>query len=212
MACCRARRAACPRRRSAARPPCGGSWKLTLLRPLMRWRRSVSTSVLEFLQRRALGADRQSPHSACKICTLPAKACLTGTTWSSSQAPAVSPQPHSAHLPSGQGLLPLRRFAFSLFWLSAYHSPQYCARPRRRSAFTLGWAGLPRLALVERAPPAAPAPASRPCTCSSPQAQHAHGALRHTQNSRTFLAEIPRRLQSWRSMASPAAKTLRGTI
>ena len=26
-----------------------GSWKLTLLRPLMRWRRSVSTSVLEFL-------------------------------------------------------------------------------------------------------------------------------------------------------------------
>ena len=41
----------------------------------------------------------QSPHSACKVCTLPAKACLTGTTWSSSQAP-VSPQPHSAHLPS----------------------------------------------------------------------------------------------------------------
>ena len=41
----------------------------------------------------------QSPHSACKVCTLPAKACLTGTTWSSSQAPAVSPQPHSAHLP-----------------------------------------------------------------------------------------------------------------
>ena len=32
----------------------------------------------------------QSPHSACKVCTLPAKACLTGTTWSSSQAPAVS--------------------------------------------------------------------------------------------------------------------------
>ena len=28
----------------------------------------------------------QSPHSACKVCTLPAKACL-GTTWSSSQAP-----------------------------------------------------------------------------------------------------------------------------
>ena len=26
----------------------------------------------------------QSPHSACKVCTLPAKACLTGTTWSSS--------------------------------------------------------------------------------------------------------------------------------
>ena len=26
-----------------------GSWKLTLLRPLMRWRRSVSTLVLEFL-------------------------------------------------------------------------------------------------------------------------------------------------------------------
>ena len=26
-----------------------GSWKLTLLRPLVRWRRSVSTSVLEFL-------------------------------------------------------------------------------------------------------------------------------------------------------------------
>ena len=42
----------------------------------------------------------QSPHSACKICTLPAKACLTGTTWSSSQVPAVSPQPHSARLPS----------------------------------------------------------------------------------------------------------------
>ena len=32
-----------------ARGPRGGSWKLTLLRPLMRWRRSVSTSVLEFL-------------------------------------------------------------------------------------------------------------------------------------------------------------------
>ena len=42
----------------------------------------------------------QSPHSACRVCTLPAKACLTGTTWSSSQVPAVSPQPHSAHLPS----------------------------------------------------------------------------------------------------------------
>ena len=41
----------------------------------------------------------QSPHSACKVCTLPAKACLTGTTWSSSQAPAVSPQPRSARLP-----------------------------------------------------------------------------------------------------------------
>ena len=33
----------------------------------------------------------QSPHSACRVC---------GTTWSSSQVPAVSPQPHSAHLPS----------------------------------------------------------------------------------------------------------------
>ena len=40
----------------------------------------------------------QSPHSACRVCTLPAKACLTGTTWSSSQVPAVSPQPCSVDL------------------------------------------------------------------------------------------------------------------
>ena len=33
------------------------------------------------------------------------------------------------------------------------------------------------------------------------------GALRHTQNSRTSSAEMPRRLQSWRSMASKSAHT-----
>ena len=54
----------------------------------------------------------QLPHSACKVCTLPAKACLTGTTWSSLQVPAVSPQPHSAHLPfcaPGSSASPPRR-------------------------------------------------------------------------------------------------------
>ena len=34
------------------------------------------------------------------------------------------------------------------------------------------------------------------------------GALRHTQNSRTFSAEMPRRLQSWRSVASKSAHLL----
>ena len=98
----------------------------------------------------------QSPHSACKICTLPAKACLTGTTWSSSQVPAVSPQPHSAHLPSCaarvlclSAALGTSRFALSSFkkiscakparrwplysWLSASHHPSCPASASARS-------------------------------------------------------------------------------
>ena len=74
----------------------------------------------------------QSPHSACKVCTLPAKACLTGTTWSSSQAP-VSPQPHSARLPSCAARVfclsaapGTSRFAFSSFKKIS------CAKPARR--------------------------------------------------------------------------------
>ena len=40
---------------------------------------------------------------------------------------------------------------------------------------------------------------SLPCGCCI-------GALHHTQNSRTSSAEMPRRLQSWRSMASKSAE------
>ena len=75
----------------------------------------------------------QSPHSACKVCALPAKACLTGATWSSSQVPAVSPQPHSAHLPSCAARVfclsaapGTSRFAFSSFKKIS------CAKPARR--------------------------------------------------------------------------------
>ena len=41
----------------------------------------------------------QSTQSACSCCTLSAKSCRTGTTWSSSQALCVTVQPHSAHKP-----------------------------------------------------------------------------------------------------------------
>ena len=60
-----------------------------------------------------------------------AKACLTGTTWSSSQVPAVSPQPHSAHLPFCAARIfclsaapDTFRFAFSSFRKIS------CAKPR----------------------------------------------------------------------------------
>ena len=84
-----------------------------------------------------------------------------------------------------------------------------------------------------RAPPA-PAPSSRPCTCSSARRRprnkrcgapsapgrscppgrpaRASGRLRHTQNSRTSSAEMPRRLQSWRSMASKSAHLLHAQL
>ena len=74
-----------------------------------------------------------SPHSACRVCTLPAKACLTGTTWSSSQVPAVSPQPHRAHLPP----CPAKVFCLSAalgtsrFALSSFRKIS-CASPASR--------------------------------------------------------------------------------
>ena len=48
----------------------------------------------------------QSPDSACKVCTLPAKACLTGTTWST---PGAGRQPAAAQraLAAGQALAPV---------------------------------------------------------------------------------------------------------
>ena len=108
----------------------------------------------------ALSSLWQSPHSACKVCTLPA-ACLTGTTWSSSQVPARR-QPAAAQralaVLRGQGLLPLRRaFALSSF------KKILCAKPARRwplcsclsalhhlrstSCFCGSWILVPRLSL-----------------------------------------------------------------
>ena len=82
--------------------------------------------------RRQLGAPGVL-HDAQGHATLPAKACLTGTTWSSLQVPAVSPQPHSAHLPSCAARVfclsaapGTSRFAFSSFKKIS------CAKPARR--------------------------------------------------------------------------------
>ena len=106
----------------------------------------------------------QSPHSACKVCALPAKACLTGTTWSSSQVPVVSPQPHSAHLPSCAARVfclsaapGTSRFALSSFKKiscakPASRWPRYSGPGGSSSAGPRGSAARPRARAARRPP------------------------------------------------------------
>ena len=73
----------------------------------------------------------QSPHSACKVCMLPAKACLTGTMvqLAGARQPAAAQRALAAL--RGQGLLPLRRAGTSRFALSSFKKIS-CAKPARR--------------------------------------------------------------------------------
>ena len=120
---------------------------------------------------RSLSASSRWPHSACKVCTLPAKAaCRAGTTWSSSQVPAVSPQPHSAHLPSCVSAAPgTSRFAFSSFRKLVRQAGQ---------------------ALAPSAAPRAPPAALGSCAPPQPQPADGHGALADGHELAPRLAQV----------------------
>ena len=75
--------------------------------------------------------------------------------------------------------------------------PCHACRLRSSTLFT------PSKARKDTVAPSAP-DRSCPPGRSASSARAWGGGLRHTQNSRTSLAQMPRRLQSWRSMASKA--------
>ena len=235
---------------------------LSLKRILLRLRLEVPEGAAWGGPRGSSGwwAARQSPHSACRVCTLPAKACLrhhvvqlAGRPARPSAAPGTSRFALSSFRKISCAKPARRWFLHScpsaLHHLRTQHlvllrqlsdpgaPPQPQPAVLRRTADGHLWRRASRRSSHQNSPGCTSAASKRLHSWMGGgeharrlppvEGQEAHGAvllqrrivavallstrigaLRHTQNSCTSSAEMPRRLQSWRSMASKSAHTL----